>query len=249
MLGMLKWIQELGSAKSNDCILITDPASLSGADDWPNDPIVAEIEQLARTVFASVICITTPYRRKRLDGTSAWPMGANWCFYSLAFYMAMTQTRPFLFLEPDCSPIKEGWLDIIEKEYLICGKPMLGPILQTKMPDSHPSYMNGTAVYPAKGLLYFDGAFIDFLNGGGHAFDVAAAARVIPEAFPTRLIQHFWGSAENVSPTFVKEKKTDDPWNVFTLEHIYPEAVLYHRDKTGSLISLLRERRNKSKVS
>jgi hypothetical protein len=248
-IGMLEWIKELGGAKKYDCLLITDPKSLTGSDAWPIPEKVYAIQKLCRKNFKSVEHIYTPFRRRRLDGTNEWPMGANWVFYCTALFIGMSLNQPFLWLEPDCVPLKEGWLKALEDEYADCGKPFMGPILQTNMPSAHPEYMNGTAIYPGNALTYFDASMIDFLNGGGHAFDVASARRVIPLAYPTRKIQHYWGSDRATCTTFKLTKTADDLANVFTPDHLFPEAVLYHRVKDDSLISILRTKRNEGKVT
>lgn len=239
---LLEWVSDLGGCKKYDCVLITDPKTSSNSNPEPEK--VSEIQRLAKKNFKTVQQIWTPYRRRRIDGSSDWPVNANWAFFCTAMFFAMSKSNAFLWLEPDCVPIKEGWLDAIEEEYSKCGKPMLGPVLQTNMPSANPTYMNGTSVFNASCLRYFDSAMVDFLNGAGHAFDVAAAAQVIPHAHPTRLIQHFWGSDRTTAPIFKAEKTDKDPWNVFTLGHLFPEAVLYHRVKDSSLIDLLREKRN-----
>jgi len=246
-INLLNWIYELGAAKEFKCILITDPKSPKANDDWPDERL-ATIQKLAKKNFKSVQQIWTPYRRRMLDGTSNWPMGANWAFYCASLHVAMSVHCPFLWLEPDMVPLKEGWLDELMQAYLACGKPIMGPVLQTNMPEANPTYVNGTSIYAPDSIRYFDRAMIDFLNGGGNAFDVAAAAMVVPNTAPTRLIQHFWGSDRTTAPTFKDDKLPSDPWNVFTLGHLFPEAVLYHRVKDDSLISLLREKRQQGSL-
>lgn len=244
---LLEWIHELGGAKQNRCFLLTDPPSLSGADNWPDQEKLAVIQKLARKSFKSVQQIYTPYRRRRADGSSTWPLGANWAFFSWGFFSAMTQTDPFLWLESDCVPLREGWIKTLEEAYDICGKKMMGPVLDTNLEKENPQYLNGTSIYDARSLICFDKAMIDFLNGVDAAFDLAAASQVMPRACPTRLIQHFFGD-HGVVPTFKAEKEEGDPFNVFTLDNLFPEAVIFHRCKDGSLIELLRARRNESKL-
>lgn len=258
-----KWIAELGGCKNYRAILITDPRSLSGEDGWPDESKITELHKLVRKNFKYSSLVFTPYRRKKMDGTSAWPVGANWCFYCLCLYIAMDLRMPFLFLEPDCVPLTEGWLETLDAEYQKCGKPFFGAVLPTNLPNCHSQYLNGTAIYPANSMVYFDSAFIDFLrplpfeqalrDGRQHvldvaAFDLAAAAQVVPFAHPTRLCQHYWGGERQTPPTFKLAKEETDPPHVFTLEALYPEAVIFHRVKDGSLVNLLRARRNESKL-
>lgn len=247
-IDLLRWVRELDPQRKNKCVLITDPKPLSGDDPWP-DGRVDEIQKLARKCFKQVTQIFTPYRRKRVGSPdSGWPMGANWSFYCSSLYIAMTSREPYLFFEPDSCPLSEGWLEAIEQEYSTCGKQFMGSVLDTNMPDAHTKYLNGVAVYPGVAMRYYDASMIDFLGGGGHAFDVAAAARVVPESHNTPLFYHFWGSDRTTCPTFKATKPVGDLWNVFTLDNIPKEAVLFHRNKDHTLLSLLRAKRNESKL-
>jgi hypothetical protein len=57
----------------------------------------------------------------------------------------------------------------------------------------------------------------------------------------TNLIQHFWGKP-NLAPTFVHERTERSPENTFTLANLRKEAVLFHRNKDGTLIRLLQDK-------
>ena len=59
----------------------------------------------------------------------------------------------------------------------------------------------------------------------------------------TPLIQHFWGKPD-LAPTFREVKGEHDPENTIPMGFIKPEAVLWHRSKDGTLIDLLRARKN-----
>lgn len=259
---LLLWIGELGGCKKYKAVLITDPKSLRNSDAWPDEAKIAEVLKLARKSFKYVVLISTPYRRLKMDGTGAWPVGANWAFFCAALWNSMQERNPFLWLEPDATPLSEGWLETLEAAYAECGKPFMGAVLPTNLPNCNPTYMNGSpAVYPPNAMVYFDGAFIDFLrplpfeqalrDGRQHvldvaAFDLAAAAQVVPFAHATRLVQHYWGGERQTPPTFKLAKQETDPPHVFTLEALYPEAVVFHRCKDGSLRELLRAKRNES---
>lgn len=259
---LMRWCIELGGCKKYRCLLITDPKSLSGQDSWPDEEKISELLKLARKNFKYVQSITTPYRRKKMDGTSAWPVGSNWSFFCTALYIAMHEKDSWAWIEPDCTPLVEGWLETLEAAYAECGKPFMGAVLPTNLPNCNPAYMNGSpAIYPPNAMVYFDSAFIDFLrplpfeqalrDGRQHvldvaAFDLAAASQVVPFAHATRLVQHYWGGERQTPPTFKLTKQETDPPHVFTLEALYPEAVVFHRCKDGSLRELLRAKRNES---
>lgn len=247
----LAWIDELGGARKFECVLVADAKQ--------TDDDVAKIVKLAKLCFKKHVLVRTPYRIKLSQtGDSPWPVGANWAFYSAAFYMGMTSKDGWLWCEGDCCPLKEGWLEEIDHEYQSKGKPFLGPVIITQNKSFRPQYMNGTAVYPNNALKYFHAAMVDFLKGAGHAFDISGSAQTVPNAHFTKLIQHgytddkginHWGTHPNVPLEFREVRQEDDPENVLTPASISPEAVLFHPCKNGSLIELLRKRMEKGMVA
>lgn len=50
------------------------------------------------------------------DGFDGWPLGPNQMFSDVAAAMYSTKF-PFYFWEPDCVPMKEGWVDDLDAEY------------------------------------------------------------------------------------------------------------------------------------
>jgi hypothetical protein len=50
------------------------------------------------------------------DGFDGWPLGPNQMFADVAAAMYSTNV-PFYFWEPDCVPMKEGWVDDLDAEY------------------------------------------------------------------------------------------------------------------------------------
>jgi hypothetical protein len=77
------------------------------------------------------------------------------------------------------------------------------------------------------------------VRSGQQAWDIGCAEAVVPKSADTKLIQHYWGLPE-LPPVFVKARDADSPKNFLTLDFIKPEAVIFHRDKTHSLLPLLR---------
>lgn len=250
---LLLWIQELSGVKKlpNPCLLVADNKIL------PTD--AAEVLRVAKAAFKSVKQVRLPYNIKlRQNGSSGWPLGANWMFYCTCIYIAMTETEPWLWLEPDCLPLKPGWLEKIEAEYAIAQKPFLGPVIETQNKSFRPQYLNGTSVYPANALRYFHDPLKDFLNGGGNAFDVAGSSQTVPNAHFSALIQHgytddkginHWGTHPNEPLVFKTGRADGDGENVVTTAVIHRETVLFHPCKNGSLIELLRKRREQVKVA
>jgi hypothetical protein len=71
------------------------------------------------------------------------------------------------------------------------------------------------------------------------AWDVSTAYVTVPLAAHTEAIQWFWGQPD-LPPTFVRRKTPASPVNTFTLATLNPNAVLFHRNKDGTLIELLK---------
>lgn len=247
---LLDWLDDLGGCRKYACLLVAD-SKLTDSDTAP-------IRKAAKLCFKSVQFIRTPYAIKlSKTGDSPWPVGANWAFYCTAFYVGMTAKEPYLWCEPDCVPLRKGWLEKIEDEYIVSSKPFLGPVIETQNKSFKPQYLNGTAVYPANALKYFHGPMVDFLKGAGNAFDIAGSPQTVPNCYFTGLIQHgytdkqginHWGTHPNQPLIFKDAREEGDGDNVVTLDVIHKEAVLFHPCKNSSLIELLRKTREKVTV-
>src|ERR1043166_1586553 len=109
---LLEWIRELGGLGSHrlylmhafDCQPV--PAILPFTD-VPDSEKVANGDWQASTAARSAAAPNSMFR------TFAWH-----------FYYA--KNGPWLFLEPDAIPLKRGWLDRMESEYQVAGKPFFG---------------------------------------------------------------------------------------------------------------------------
>lgn len=143
------------------------------------------------------------------------------------------QKSHWLYLEPDCVPLRKGWLEAIEAEYLRLGKPYMGDIYVSDKhpPGTQPQFMSGIAVYPAT-------AFQEIDCDGPLAWDMKNQQHMISNGAHTDLIRHRYGE-KNLPPTFVERIETNAAVNAFTPEMIRPQAVLFHRNKDGTLIELL----------
>lgn len=173
-------------------------------------------------VFDSVEVIDVP---ERLDG---WPKSPNVMFRKAAKHIQCTSTQPFLWLEPDVVPLKSGWVEAIAKEYAACGKPFLGDFVQVENVTPH---MSGIGAYANQVIDYAP----DLIFADDIAFDVFAADKIVPQMAQTHLISHKW-----------KFPKLNNQSEVDNLLAQLGDAVLFHQDKSGSLIEFLRERRNPS---
>jgi len=63
---------------------------------------------------------------------------------------------PWLYLEPDCSPLKTGWLDTLATAYFNQPRRYLGLELKAMAPDGKSvthNFISRTAIYPANAVL------------------------------------------------------------------------------------------------
>lgn len=231
------WIAELGNVKKHQVmIVLARGVSAEG------------IEAPLKTVFRNVAVMNLhdrdprPIEKDLPDGgkTLSYANAANLMFRrsakhiefhgntikqkAIAHNQANPKNRreipnpePWLWLEPDAIPLHPDWLEVLDAAYRNCGKKFMGA--RVVMPPI-PEHMSGIAVYPwnagdiAPLLVTCDLA----------AFDVNSADEVLPKMAETNLIQHEWRPSEEWAD----------------LSRLRPGAVIYHQNKTGSLIDAMR---------
>jgi hypothetical protein len=223
---VLEWIIELGGQPNHKILLV--------ADIKVDKEVQNELVMVARKAFKSVELITTPYSLRN----EAWPLGPNWMFETALKHVYEHYMQPFFFMEPDVTPLKSGWLDKLEEEYNLCGKPFMGRIVSsTGRSDLPGDHLTGVACYPPDAYVRFKHIF-----GQPTAFDMLTSETAVPETHDSELLQHFWGQLD-LAPVFRADKSPDNPKNTLLLRNISPKAVTFHRSKTDSLIKLLRTTR------
>jgi hypothetical protein len=184
------------------------------------DGVLAAAEQHALKVFPAVTILRTPFDLPR----ESWPIGPNWSFLVAAEY-CRRQQFDFWLHEPDCIPLRAGWFDEIRAEYRQCGQPYMGFI--EPRGEQHTEHLAGNACYH---YAVFHHLQIDHL---WKAWDVALADVLLPQTHRSELVHQVWGGMGK-PPTFAT---VDD------LRPIPPAAAVFHRNKDGTLIKVLRERR------
>lgn len=216
---LLAWIVRLGKNTKHECLLVADAGVQWDA--------AASLLNLAQETFGLAKMIATD------KPLTSWPAAANQMFLKAAHYV----NEPFLWLEPDCIPIKAGWLDAICDAYAKAGTPFMGAMMTCQQPGFPAVYLSGNAVYPANAKDIIE----PFLWAGSSSWDIAAAQAITPLATNTLLIQNFWGQPK-LPPTFALTRTAESPENTFTLDNLKPDAVLFHRNKDGTLLRLLRQK-------
>ncbi len=178
------------------------------------------IRSLIEAAFLEHELLWTPFDLPN----EAWPIGPNWMFLTAAQY-CRRKNYDFWLNEPDCIPLVPGWFEAIRDEYRACGKPYMGFVEPAG--EQHASHVAGNACYHHGVFHHLQ---VDHL---WKAWDVAMAEVLLPRAHRTPLVHQDWGKRDH-PPTF---HTVDD------LRRIPKEAVVFHRNKDGSLIRVLREQR------
>jgi FkbM family methyltransferase len=180
--------------------------------------LVSSIRQEAFKAFDNVETLAAG---AEIDG---WPAGANY-FFRLASgtLQGRPQWRYFFWMEPDAIPLQKGWLDTLEAEFKRAGKPFMGDRVEV---ENIPLHMSGVGFYPNPLHAYAGEAY----RAHETAWDMAGREQIVPRAHFTKLIEHAW-----------RHPPYSDPHELET--QIRKEAVLFHASKDGSLIDLLRKKK------
>lgn len=211
VLNLLEWVRELGE-ENHGCLLCA-PAGMDAGH-------VHVVKEAALKAFTGVELIRTSFDLPR----EGWPTGTCWSFLHIAHW-ARENRVDFWLNEPDCIPLRRGWSTALFTEYQECGKPYMGFIEEAHPAGHYPQHMTGNGAY---NWQVFQHVRADKL---GVAWDVAMADALTPQCHHTNLFHQDFGPLDH-PPTFAS---VDD------LARIPREAVVFHRNKDGTLIRRLRE--------
>lgn len=223
---LLKWIAELDTQVDHHLLLVADNAV----------PMETKksIDALGKSVFASCETILVKAPAPVADNYHA---PAAVMFEKGMGHIDSCYKWNWLWLEPDAVPLKSGWLDTLAEAYDRCPKRFMGSVTKTDGNGVPPTVFFGTGVYP--NCAYSD---LKKFCDGKQPFDIAFSDYVVSRAQNSNLFFHRFGSPKD-PPTFRDVKLPTDGPNVGTIDIISKEAVLFHRNKDGTLIDLLTKQR------
>jgi len=164
------------------------------------------------------------------DVWNKWVESCNNAFRQIAKHIEYGTREPWLWIEADCVPLTKRWPDPFDAEYreaLAHGKVFVGDLVHVPEMMNVPDHMSGVAVYPG---IMSDHAG-DALLAHEIGWDVVGAAQILPQMHKSKLILQRWKH-----PSFESWQQVEE--RIFQVK---PECVLFHADKAGSLIPLLRE--------
>jgi len=176
-----------------------------------HDEMKAKVELAAKVAFEGVELITVP---KMTDPNKN--LHINNMFKTAAGHVIGTYRTPFLWLEPDCVPVKHGWLEAVAESHFNQAKRYSGP-WQKLMTAEPVIFLNRIAVYPPDCLRELTAPL-----GTQMAFNINAGPIVAPKSTKTAVIQQVAITDESAK--------------------VLPTTYIAHSDKQGILMAALRER-------
>lgn len=219
----LQWCVDMGMPKNQACIIHSEPIINTG-----------KIQQLAKECFREVYSSSYPEYR----GDFTWPRVQNYAFQTAALWIAESGIGlPWMWWEPDGIPLVSDWLDQIDVEYHAANKPWMGRFMYgitfTKW-----IHVNGNLVAPPDAPVSCPSVITCGLE---KAWDWAAGPDMVPIAHDTKLISNIWTLTRDGLPSSMEgDSPVFRSWEDYLKVH-EPGVVYHHRDKTGSLIPLLRK--------
>lgn len=154
--------------------------------------------------------------------------GTNKLFKTGAVIAANNFRQSWLWLEPDCVPLTDNWLESLEKGYANQPKRFFGPyckfVVGNDQRKEEKMCMGIVACYPPNAI----DDLAPYCDALGIPFNRVAAETIVMRSTKCRLIQQLnvVGNAD--------------------LPNIRPDAVLLHCDKSGIAIEYVRHTRDKS---
>ena len=182
---------------------------LSVSDKIMSRQSASEAVETLRRAFGRVFVYSFP------DAGHGYPQAANEMF-DFTMKQAALDCGPIAWMEPDCIPVKRGWLKDIQDEYDARGERFCGPIMN--------DHMNGTGIYPV------EWEFLAPLRGcpAGVPFDVFMGPCVKPRSHDSPLWQH-----DGRRPTIS---------SLGDYERARREGIsIYHPSKDGAVIHAINE--------
>jgi hypothetical protein len=210
---LANWIAELGGTSRHDLLLAFH-------EDTTPDPI----HEILKPHFNHVGGF------KISDPETTYPAIANIMWHECVKTVADQFNVPWFWMEPDAVPLVPDWLDKIEDEYLAAKK----PFMLDRVTTPTRSHNSGVGVYPGR-VRDFTLRLWELAN---IPWDVFLAEEFTPFTHHTGLIHdkfyRVWEDPNSGPPVFPDFE---------SLSIIEPGAVLFHRNKDGSLIERIRESR------
>ena len=175
------------------------------------------------------------------NGNIGWPCGPNFYWKNCIDYLLKVKNSiPWYWMEMDSCPIKEGWLDNLEREYFQCKKPFLGMIDNINRYDSNGDvpFLVGSGVYPGDISIFYDSwREVEYFD---IAFDVLCSSEVIKNCAESKIMKNCFRAKDfrctNNGIQSINKRRVYN--SLFDLE-ISDEIAIVHGCIDGSLSRLI----------
>lgn len=148
------------------------------------------------------------------ESSSGKAPGLNNLFQKASQHIARNYRLPFLWLEPDCVPLKVSWLEDLVAAYENQPKPYMSSVLTN--PQTQQTCIGRVAFYPRIAATELNITF-----GSKAPFEIEAGGNLVARTSKTKLIQ--------ILPILTLDDRAK----------IREDAVLLHWDKQGILLQAL----------
>lgn len=216
---LLNWIAELGGVQDN-IVLSTDSST----------PDVNRVKEAAKEAFSGIEFFCYPASSEPLQ----WPQSNNYAWRRTAEHMKNIG-RPWIWMETDGIPTDPHWHEMLSLHYQKGKMPFMGHITSNRHKN-----MNGLGCYPADVRAWTERAFT-----GPLVWDIGMTDEVRHATHQANaLFNHVWMLDRDGTPA-----KSNGSLPRFTSHDdvdrlVGDKCLIWHRDKTQSLIPFLREKLN-----
>lgn len=159
-------------------------------------------------------------------GEKTWPRPQNYGWQEVARHIEQKYRLPWFWWEQDAVPLKPGWLTSLYEAHKAGGKVISGAVAQ----QNGLYYIAGVAIYPWNVSLYFGNALLT----QAEAWDIMASKR-----------DGILRRAHDITPFIchVPDRENIPFASSEDIPRLIPEtAVIFHKNKDGSLLDVLQGR-------
>lgn len=241
LVGLLPLLKRFGPYGNHRALLVFAPQM----PDEVKKSIIASLKEMS----FQAVHRATPMLNHWEEG---WPAGPNGMFRATVelIFNELILQQPWYFFEPDNTPMKKGWLDVLERQWRMSeDRPFLGSIQPTLVAFENGetmqtgAHMVGTGIYPPDLDRYCD----PLNTQTDEPFDIRLGEATVgnDRARDTRLIQHNWSSikyrrdSDGVIRCERGEVRQSNMVGAPIVRDVDAEALVVHGCKDGSLCDLI----------
>lgn len=236
---LVEWMEEIDSGAYLDRTVVVFLSKRA-------ESVFQKISESLQKIFGRVIKVV-----QSVEVELGWPLSPNAMFRDCAFLIGGhpdLSVEPWYFFEPDNTPTRPGWLNEFIGEYHKAGKPYMGYLQPTLFADKTTGkivetwpHMVGTGVYP--GDFCRRSHLIKFR--ADRAFDIYHQGEIIEDMHAINgLLQHNWSThtySDRKGRIICRGNTLED----YFAKSVKEKAAVVHGCKDGTLIDVLRNKKNK----